>query len=167
MKKWIQRNALKLVTGAVVVGTATGSLLNASELSNMFQPENFKRVESKEQAQDYDYVAGEGDNVDLADQNQDGEDQPSGQDQQVLQVETEPQTESSMPGKKENQNTLGIADKDQPAGESENKNGRTWHASGRKTKGSEGITWKTDGIYRKLQDIHCTGHDLCSLLYDL
>lgn len=150
MKKWIQRNALKLVTGAVVVGTATGSLLNASELSNMFQPENFKRVESKEQAQDYDYVAGEGDNVDLADQNQDGEDQPSGQDQQVLQVETEPQTESSMPGKKENQNTLGIADKDQPAGESENKNGRTWHASGRKTKGSEGITWKTDGIYRKL-----------------
>lgn len=122
MKKWIQRNALKLVTGAVVVGTATGSLLNASELSNMFQPENFKRVESKEQAQDYDYVAGEGDNVDLADQNQDGEDQPSGKDQQVLQVETEQQTESNTPGKKENQNTLGIADKDQPAGESENKN---------------------------------------------
>lgn len=113
MKKWIKMNTLKVVTGAVVLGAAAGSILNASELGDLFQPENFERFQEKEQPQNYDYVAGDGEDVDLADENQNGEDQPSGDEQQVLQAETE-QTEA--------ENSLKIAKKNDTAGESENKN---------------------------------------------
>lgn len=118
MKKWLGKHIGKLAAGIVVAGAAAGSILNASEIGNLFQPQNFKRFENEKQSAEYDYVAGDGEDADLADEQQNGTDAPSGEDQQVLQVETE--TETQLPGNHEN--VLGVADNKPDTKESENKN---------------------------------------------
>ena len=70
-----------------VLGVAVTALGNASELETLFNPSKFEKFQNQNRTEEYDYMAGEGDNVDLADKDKNGE-QNSGddQDQQVLQI---------------------------------------------------------------------------------
>lgn len=101
MKKWMKSKLLTIMTVIVVVGVGAGSLLNASKLESLFNPGKFKKFENRYQSDNYDYAAGDGDDMNLADQDKDGKGKDEEQ-QQVLPV--------SEPEKKKGSNDLGIAD---------------------------------------------------------
>lgn len=125
MKKWMGKKTLTALTSVAVAGIAAGTLLNALELDDLFQPQSFEKFENRHRSEDYDYVAGDGDDIDLADEEKDGS-RDGGDTQQVLQVAKETETKTGSA-------TLGIADetpKDQPdqkqTQESENHNAITF-----------------------------------------
>lgn len=101
MKKWMKSKLLTIITVLVVAGVGAGSLLNASKLESLFNPGKFKKFENRYQSDNYDYAAGDGDDMNLADQDKDGKGKDEDQ-QQVLPV--------SEPEKKKQSNDLGIAD---------------------------------------------------------
>ena len=103
MKKINKKKAITTVTGVAVLGVAVTALGNASELETLFNPSKFEKFQNQNRTEEYDYMAGEGDNVDLADKDKNGE-QNSGddQDQQVLQIKKEQQEDNKST------DTLGI-----------------------------------------------------------
>lgn len=101
MKKWMKSKLLTIITVLVVAGVGAGSLLNASKLESLFNPGKFKKFENRYQADNYDYAAGDGDDMNLADEDKEGKGKDEDQ-QQVLPV--------SEPEKKKGSNDLGIAD---------------------------------------------------------
>lgn len=101
MKKWMKSKLLTIITVLVVAGVGAGSLLNASKLESLFNPGKFKKFENRYQADNYDYAAGDGDDMNLADEDKEGKGKDEDQ-QQVLPV--------SEPEKKKGANDLGIAD---------------------------------------------------------
>lgn len=101
MKKWIKGKLLTIITVLVVAGVGVGSLLNASRLESLFNPGKFKKFENRYHSDNYDYAAGDGDDMNLADEDKEGKGKDEDQ-QQVLPV--------SEPEKKKKSNDLGIAD---------------------------------------------------------
>ena len=101
MKKWMKSKLLTIITVLVVAGVGAGSLLNASKLESLFNPGKFKKFENRYQSDNYDYAAGDGDDMNLADEDKEGKGKDEDQ-QQVLPV--------SEPEKKKGSNDLGIAD---------------------------------------------------------
>ena len=67
MKKINKKKAITTVTGVAVLGVAVTALGNASELETLFNPSKFEKFQNQNRTEEYDYMAGEGDNVDLAD----------------------------------------------------------------------------------------------------
>lgn len=105
MKKWknIKKSHLTaIVTGIFVVAAGIIVLVNASGLDSIFEPKDFERFENKlEDGNDPDSVAGDGEESDLADENEDGEDNADDDAQKALQIaEADP----------EEQDTAGLAD---------------------------------------------------------
>ena len=107
MKKINKKKAITAVTGVAVLGVAVTALGNASELETLFNPSKFEKFQNQNRSAEYDYMAGEGDNVDLADKDKNSE-QNSGdnQDQQALQIKEEKQEENKSA------DTLGIVNED-------------------------------------------------------
>lgn len=101
MKKWMKSKLLTIITVIVVAGVGTGSLLNASKLESLFNPGKFKKFENRYRSDKYDYAAGDGDDMNLADEDKEGKGKEEEQ-QQVLPV--------SEPEKKKSEDDLGIAD---------------------------------------------------------
>ena len=101
MKKWIKSKLLTIITVIVVAGVGAGSLLNASKLESLFNPGKFKKFENRYHSDNYDYAAGDGDDMNLADEDKDGQGKDEEQ-QQVLPI--------AEPEKKKGTNDLGIAD---------------------------------------------------------
>ena len=101
MKKWMKSKLLTIITVLVVAGVGAGSLLNASKLESLFNPGKFKKFENRYHSDNYDYAAGDGDDMNLADEDKEGKGKDEDQ-QQVLPV--------SEPEKKKGANDLGIAD---------------------------------------------------------
>ncbi len=116
MKKW--KNTKKtylaaLVTGVLVIGAGVIVLLNASGLDSMFEPKDYEHFENPyEEGEDYDSVAGDGEESDLADENEDGEDDAGDDAQKALQVaEADPQ-EPDTAGLADDQNHRGDTGQD-------------------------------------------------------
>ena len=101
MKKWMKSKLLTIITVLVVAGVGAGSLMNASKLESLFNPGKFKKFENRDQSDNYDYAAGDGDDMNLADEDKDGK----GKDEDQLQV-----LPVSEPETKKGSNDLGIAD---------------------------------------------------------
>ena len=101
MKKWMKSKLLTIITVLVVAGVGAGSLMNASKLESLFNPGKFKKFENRYQSDNYDYAAGDGDDMNLADEDKDGK----GKDEDQLQV-----LPVSEPETKKGSNDLGIAD---------------------------------------------------------
>ena len=114
MKKWMKSKLLTIITVIVVAGVGIGSLLNASKLESLFNPGKFKKFENRYHSDKYDYAAGDGDDMNLADEDKDGKGKEEEQ-QQVLPV--------SEPEKKKGENDLGIVDSKNRNTSSDKKNG--------------------------------------------
>lgn len=106
MKKFNRKKTITAVTGVAVLGVAVTALGNASELETIFNPSKFEKFQNQNKAEEYDYTAGEGDDVDLADKDKNGEDSSKEKEQQALQIPEE-QKEEQTP------DTLGIVDENQ------------------------------------------------------
>lgn len=113
MKKWMKSKLLTIITVLVVAGVGAGSLMNASKLESLFNPGKFKKFENRYQSDNYDYAAGDGDDMNLADEDKDGK----GKDEDQLQV-----LPVSEPETKKGSNDLGIAD-NQKTAKTNKKNG--------------------------------------------
>lgn len=101
MKKWMKNKLLTIITVVVVAGVGAGSLLNASKLESIFNPGKIKKFENRYHSDNYDYAAGDGEDMNLADEDKEGKGKDEEQ-QQVLQV--------SKPQEKKGENDLGIVD---------------------------------------------------------
>lgn len=120
-----KKKVITAVTGAAVLGVAATALGNASELETLFNPAKFEKYENRHKTTDYDYTAGNGEDVDLADENINNAEEESGKnEQQAIQVqeetEEEDQEEKQQP---ETRDSLGIIDENQPAKENDKKTG--------------------------------------------
>lgn len=114
MKKWMKSKLLTIITVIVVTGVGAGSLLNASKLESMFNPGKLKKFENRYRSDNYDYAAGDGEDMNLADEDKEGEGKQEEQ-QQVLQV--------SKPQEKKGENDLGIVKNESNSKKSDKKNG--------------------------------------------
>lgn len=100
MKDWIKKRMAGILTGLVIVGAGTAVLANAKGISTLFQADRFRQFDDRYQAEDYDFVAGDGENMDLADKGADGEEDGT---QEVLEgdntpsEEPQPETQESQP----------------------------------------------------------------------
>lgn len=114
MKKWMKNKLLTIITVVVVAGVGAGSLLNASKLESIFNPGKIKKFENRYHSDNYDYAAGDGEDMNLADEDKKGQGKEE-QQQQVLQV--------SKPQEKKGENDLGIVDNSNKTKKSDKKNG--------------------------------------------
>lgn len=80
----MKKKSVTVVTGAAVVGIAAGALANASVLKNLFEPGKFQKFEKQDANEDYDYVSGDGEDLDLADQDNDSQGDGGEENQQYL-----------------------------------------------------------------------------------
>ena len=104
----MKKKSVTVVTGAAVVGIAAGALANASVLQNLFEPGKFQKFEKQDANEDYDYVSGDGDDLDLADQDNDSQSDGGKENQQYLkQTDTWSQLQNDESG---NAPGLGLAD---------------------------------------------------------
>lgn len=112
MKKWIKKKALTAVTGVAVAGVAAVSLGNASSLETLFNPGKFEKYENRHRSEEYDYVAGNDGDAELADKDKDGEEgSDKNEEKQVLQVTEQEETQNEQNRAKEEKSAdLGIAD---------------------------------------------------------
>ena len=85
MKKG-KKKALTAATGAAVIGVAAAALVNGSKLESMFDPGKFEKFENRYKSEDYDYVAGNGEDMDLADQDKKSKNNSGGDDKQLLKL---------------------------------------------------------------------------------
>ena len=65
IKNWINK---KTITGAAVVAVGAATIANASGLDSVFEPQDYQWFESARNSDNYEYVAGDGGETDLADQ---------------------------------------------------------------------------------------------------
>lgn len=86
MKKTTKKKTLTAVTGATVIGVAAAALVNGSKLESVFNPEKFQKFENNYSTDDYDYVAGDGEETDIAGDNSKNDEKSGGDDLQVLQL---------------------------------------------------------------------------------
>ena len=89
-----KKKVITAVTGAAVLGVAATALGNASELETLFNPAKFEKYENRHKTTDYDYMAGNGEEIDLADENiNDAEEEAGKNEQQAVQVQEETEEE--------------------------------------------------------------------------
>ena len=69
MKKITKKKTLTAVTGATVIGVAAAALVNGSKLDSVFNPGKFEKFENNYKSEEYDYVAGDGEETDIAGDN--------------------------------------------------------------------------------------------------
>lgn len=85
MKEHRNKNKLAAVlTGIGVTCAGAVALGSASSLEAVFNPNHFARFEDRYQPDAYDYVAGGGEDLDLADRSEKSDSQASQNEQQVL-----------------------------------------------------------------------------------
>ena len=104
MKKNIKKNTLTAVTGATVIGVAAAALVNGSKLEAVFNPGKFEKIQNNYKSEEYDYIAGDGEETDIAGENRNNNEKDSGNDLQVLQLKKQ---ES---GNVKDNESFGIAD---------------------------------------------------------
>lgn len=104
MKKTTKKKTLTAVTGATVIGVAAAALVNGSKLESVFNPEKFQKFENNYSTDDYDYVAGDGEETDIAGDNSKNDEKSSGDDLQVLQLKKQEEGDLQDTG------SFGIAD---------------------------------------------------------
>lgn len=101
-KSWL----LAAVTGVSVVGMGIGALANASGMQSIFEPNDFGNFENQyDSGENYESVAGDGEESDLADENEDGEDSTDKDTQKALQV-----AENDSENQDGTEDGLGMAD---------------------------------------------------------
>ncbi len=114
MDKWkkIKKSWLvAAVTGAVVVGAGIAVLVGASGRHAVFEPRDYEDFENQyENSGEYDSAAGDGEESDLANENEDGEDSADEDSQKALKMAHE------EPEAQDDANHLGMAE-DQDRGE--------------------------------------------------
>lgn len=86
MKKDTKKKTLTAVTGATVIGVAAAALVNGSKLESVFNPGKFEKFQNNYKSEDYDYVAGDGEETDIAGDNKKDKEKKGGDDLQVLQL---------------------------------------------------------------------------------
>ena len=104
MKKNTKKNTLTAVTGATVIGVAAAALVNGSKLEAVFNPGKFEKIQNNYKSEEYDYIAGDGEETDIAGENRNNNEKDSGNDLQVLQLKKQ---ES---GNVKDNESFGIAD---------------------------------------------------------
>lgn len=108
MKKWKKIKKSWLVAGAtgiLIIGAGIAVLVNASGLHTIFEPKDYKDFENQyENSMNYDSAAGDGEESDLADENEDGENVGGEDTQKALKVAQE------EPRDLDDTDALGLAD---------------------------------------------------------
>lgn len=114
MKKWMNNGPIiAVVTAVLVASAAVAVLLHASDLERVFNPEDYSRFESLyENSDKYDTVAGDGEDSDLADEDEDGEDGADKDSQKALKVAEDENKNYDPEG-----NSLGMSDGNSTGGE--------------------------------------------------
>ncbi len=111
MKKWkkVKKSYLAaFATGLLVLGAGIIVLVNASGLNSIFEPKDFEHFENQhEDGDDYDSAAGDGNESDLADENEDGDNDKDEKSQRALQAEADDSKNQNHPGLADNQNRAG------------------------------------------------------------
>lgn len=111
MKRWkeIRKSYLAAAAAVIlVIGAGTAVLLNASSLNTIFEPKDFERFENQyDDGKGYDSVAGDGEESDLADENEDGEDSADKDAQKALKVAEDETGDKERPGIADWQNRTG------------------------------------------------------------
>ncbi len=115
MKKWMKKKILPTATGVVVLGVGVAVLSNATGLDNLFEPSDFEQFQNRYKADEYDYVAGDGENAELADQDQNSSDNAGNSDQTLQMADS--QLLSDLAG---GLNGMGMADGNSPLEENLN-----------------------------------------------
>ena len=79
-EKITKKKTLTAVTGATVIGVAAAALVNGSKLDSVFNPGKFEKFENNYKSEEYDYVAGDGEETDIAGDNVKDKQKTSGDD---------------------------------------------------------------------------------------
>ena len=125
MRKWGNRKHLTAAGAAAAIAVVAAIMSRASGAGGMFEPKNFSRFQNHNNKDEYDYVAGEGEDADLADQNKNG-DEGSGKEDQLLTLAQEQLIQNTKtPGSQESENsaTLGRADNSDSTSADQKNNG--------------------------------------------
>ena len=102
----MNKKILAIAAVAVIGGITAAS---ASNLNHLFEPQNYKWFEQKKQSEDYDYVSGDGQEADLADQDQKSEEN-TGDSQQAVQLGKLQFTDADTADTENRSDVLGTAD---------------------------------------------------------
>ena len=131
MKKWknIKKSHLAaLVTGVLVIGAGVIVLISASGLDSIFEPKDYERFNNQyEDGEDFDSVAGDGEESDLADENEDGDDNTDDAQKALQVAEADPEepdttgladdrNHSGDAGQEKNPDAFEISDDRKPGG---------------------------------------------------
>ena len=84
MDKWIEKRPLKIVAGAILIGAAAVTLINASGADVLFKPENYEHFTRQDHTEDFDYTAGSGEDINLADKDKDSHETAQEKEKQQL-----------------------------------------------------------------------------------
>lgn len=125
MRKWGSKKHLTAAGVAAAIAVAAAVMSGASGVSGLFEPKNFSRFQNHKNSDEYDYVAGEGEDADLADQNKNGEDGSGNEDQLLTLAQEQLLEDTDTQGNLESENsaTLGRADNSNASSEDQKKNG--------------------------------------------
>lgn len=125
MRKWGSKKHLTAAGVAAAIAVAAAVMSGASGVSGLFEPKNFSRFQNHKNSDEYDYVAGEGEDADLADQNKNGEDCSGNEDQLLTLAQEQLLEDTDTQGNLESENsaTLGRADNSNASSEDQKKNG--------------------------------------------
>ena len=89
MKKWMKKKILPTATGVLVLGVGVVVLSNATGLDNLFEPSDFEEFQNRYKSDKYNYVAGDGENAELADQDQNSSDNVGNSDQTLQMADSQ------------------------------------------------------------------------------
>ena len=126
------------VTCAAVIAAGIAVLANSSKLRTIFNPEDFERYENQYTVSDsYGLVAGDGEDTDLADQSDDGQDRSEGNTEAVETADNQP---AKLDGRDDNSaDSLGMAGNyDADAGRT-NMNANAYAVTADPVPGSSGV----------------------------
>lgn len=124
MRRWGNRKYLTAAGVAAAIAVAAAVMSGASGVSGLFEPKNFSRFQNHNSKDEFDYVAGDGQDADLADQNKNG-DGSGDQDQLRTLAQEQLMQNTAAQGSLESENsaTLGRADDSNVTSEDQNNNG--------------------------------------------
>ena len=125
MDKRIKKRSLKVVAGAAVIGVAAVTLMNASGADILFKPENYERFTRQDRAEDYDYTAGSGEDIDLADKDKSSHETAKKKDQQLIALAEKllKDSDSDLLKEDDSSDSLGQADGTDKNDSGDNRNG--------------------------------------------
>ena len=83
IKNWINK---KTVTGAAVMAVGAATIINASGLDSVFEPQDYRWFESTDDTDNYEYVAGDGGETDLADADRNSDNSSGTDDMQSVKL---------------------------------------------------------------------------------